>query len=338
MNAKVAIIVPVYNQEKYLRKCLDSLINQTFSDIEIICFNDASTDSSLSILQEYAAKDKRLQIINSKINIKQGGGRNAGIRKSTAPYIMFVDPDDWVAPNYVERYYSTAVETGAELVTGNYNIIIDGNCTQVCLWGKCLFQDTSTLKKLRLEIDVPIWVNIYKRELFFSNNLFFPENIQLGEDTVISSALFLAANKIIKIDDHLYNYTIISTSSSHIKDTSLFVNRFPTAIAAMNNLKRIDKDNCYEEEIITLFIRSYFALPIEWAMGSYDKVLYDQIQYAATTVTDYVSTEELNRFISTQPRGSQLVYRLALHSPRFAVITHRVIKQINNLRLLLRHK
>ena len=82
MNAKVAIIVPVYNQEKYLRKCLDSLINQTFSDIEIICFNDASTDSSLSILQEYAAKDKRLQIINSKINIKQGGGRNAGIRKS----------------------------------------------------------------------------------------------------------------------------------------------------------------------------------------------------------------------------------------------------------------
>lgn len=73
MNPKVAVIVPVYNQEKYLRKCLDSLINQTFQDIEIICFNDASTDSSLAILQEYAAKDSRMQVIDSQTNIKQGG-------------------------------------------------------------------------------------------------------------------------------------------------------------------------------------------------------------------------------------------------------------------------
>lgn len=72
MDAKVAIIVPVYNMEKYLRQSLDSLINQTFKDIEIICFNDASTDGSLAILQEYAAKDKRVQIVDSEVNIKQG--------------------------------------------------------------------------------------------------------------------------------------------------------------------------------------------------------------------------------------------------------------------------
>lgn len=73
MNPKVSVIVPIYNQEKYLRECLDSLVNQTFKDIEIICFNDASTDSSLSILQEYAAIDPRIQLIDSQVNIKQGG-------------------------------------------------------------------------------------------------------------------------------------------------------------------------------------------------------------------------------------------------------------------------
>lgn len=104
MKAKVSVIVPVYNMEKYLWQCLDSLVDQTLKEIEIICSNDASTDSSLEILQEYAAKDSRVKIIDSKANIKQGGGRNAGIPMAEADSVMSVDSDDWVALDFVESH------------------------------------------------------------------------------------------------------------------------------------------------------------------------------------------------------------------------------------------
>lgn len=172
MSPKVAIIVPVYNQEKYLRKCLDSLVNQTFRDIEIICFNDASTDSSLSILKEYAAKDSRITLIDNKINIKQGGGRNAGIRKSTAPYIMFVDSDDWVTSDFVDKHYKAAIVTDADIVLADYYQNYEAGNIQICLMGNNLPDDTELIKHKYLECGGPVWSSIYKRYLYEENNLF----------------------------------------------------------------------------------------------------------------------------------------------------------------------
>lgn len=116
MNPKATVIIPVYNMEKYLRECLDSVVEQSFRDIEIICFNDASTDNSLSILEEYAAKDSRIEVIDSKVNIKQGGGRNAGIRKASTDYVIFVDADDKISPSLVDTLYNTMLETKADIV------------------------------------------------------------------------------------------------------------------------------------------------------------------------------------------------------------------------------
>ena len=92
---KISIIVPVYNTEKFLEKCLNSLIKQTLKDIEIICINDGSIDNSLQILRKFANKDKRIQIIN-QTNSGLSIARNAGINKATGEYIGFVDSDDWV--------------------------------------------------------------------------------------------------------------------------------------------------------------------------------------------------------------------------------------------------
>ena len=93
----VSVIVPVYNVEKYLRQCLDSLISQTLQNIEIICVNDASPDNSLAILKEYEAKDKRIVVVDLYENMRQGGARNRGIEYARANYIAFVDSDDWVS-------------------------------------------------------------------------------------------------------------------------------------------------------------------------------------------------------------------------------------------------
>lgn len=115
---KVSIIVPVYNVEKYIRCCLDSLVNQTMSNIEIICINDGSTDNSLEILEEYAKKDDRIKIINQE-NKKQGAARNRGIEIAQGEFIGFVDSDDWVDLDYFEKLYTTALEYQSDVAVAS---------------------------------------------------------------------------------------------------------------------------------------------------------------------------------------------------------------------------
>ena len=116
----VSIVIPVFNVEKYIGKCLDSLISQTLHNIEIICVNDCSTDKSLDILRDYEAKDNRIVVIDLPRNIKQGGARNVGIKKARAPFLGFVDSDDWVSLDMYENLYTLAVTHDAEMVCGDY--------------------------------------------------------------------------------------------------------------------------------------------------------------------------------------------------------------------------
>lgn len=330
MGPKVAIIVPVFNMERYLSECLDSLVGQTFRDIEIICFNDASTDSSIEILREFAARDERFVIIDSPVNIKQGGGRNAGIRASRAPYIMFVDPDDWVEPDFVEKYYTKAIETGADIVTGDYNTVTEGKVEPVCNLGKNLPDNTELIKRLRLEIDVPIVVNIYKRELFYEYKLFFPENIQLGEDSVVAAPSFLAAKIICKIDYCLYNYRILPQTSSHGINLRLFRHRYPTAIMTWENLKRIDKDNKYTKEINSLFIRYYYTMPFYWGLGL-EKIPYEDIRKSVVNIYKFLTKKEINIYLSNQARSVRLCFAVLPYSVRGAVLLQKSITAINKI-------
>lgn len=330
MEPKVAIIVPVFNMKRYLSECLDSLVGQTFRDIEIICFNDASTDSSIDILREYAARDERFVIIDSPVNIKQGGGRNAGIRAARAPYIMFVDPDDWVEPDFVEKYYTKAIETGADIVTGDYNTVTEGKVEPVCNLGKNLPDDTELIKRLRLGIDVPIVVNIYKRELFYEYKLFFPENIQLGEDSVVAAPSFLAAKIICKIDYCLYNYRILPQTSSHGINLRLFRHRYPTAIMTWENLKRIDKDNKYTKEINCLFIRYYYTMPFLWAL-SLKKIPYEDIRKSVKTIYKLLPKNEISSYLSRQSRGIRLCCNVLPYTVRGAVLLQKSITAINKI-------
>ncbi len=116
--AKVSVIVPVYNVEKYLEECIESLINQTLTDIEIICINDGSTDNSLKILEELQKKDNRIKIINQK-NSGVSSARNNGIENATGEYIGFVDSDDWIDSDYYEKLYNTAKKYNSDIAAGD---------------------------------------------------------------------------------------------------------------------------------------------------------------------------------------------------------------------------
>ena len=120
---KVSVIVPCYNTEKYLSKCLDSLVNQTLKEIEIVCVNDGSTDNTLSILREYESKYKDKIVIIDKPNEGTWDTRWAGIKKARGEYIGFIDSDDYVSPNFASKLYNAARKTNADLVVCGYDRI-----------------------------------------------------------------------------------------------------------------------------------------------------------------------------------------------------------------------
>lgn len=124
MAPKVSVIIPVYNVENYLRQCLDSVINQTLDDIEIICVNDGSTDGSLDILREYEAKDSRVIVVTQK-NINAGAARNSGLKIARGEYLSFLDSDDFFEPQMLERAYTLAVHKKADIVVYRCDFFYD---------------------------------------------------------------------------------------------------------------------------------------------------------------------------------------------------------------------
>lgn len=123
MIPKVSIIIPVYNTEKYLTQCLSSALNQTLKEIEIIVVNDASTDRSLNIIQEFKKKDNRIQLINFEKNKGNGIGRNTALNKAKGNYILFLDSDDWLENKAAEVCYIQAEKRKYELLLLSYNEI-----------------------------------------------------------------------------------------------------------------------------------------------------------------------------------------------------------------------
>jgi glycosyltransferase involved in cell wall biosynthesis len=120
---KVSVIIPIYNAERYLAECLDSLLCQTLQEIEIICADDASTDRSRDILADYAVRDPRVKLVLSEVNGRQGTARNLGLYEATAPYIGFVDADDFVSAEYFEHLYGAIIKHDADIVITLYQHI-----------------------------------------------------------------------------------------------------------------------------------------------------------------------------------------------------------------------
>ena len=137
-NPKISVIIPVYNVEDYLEECLDSIINQTFKDLEIICINDGSQDNSLNILEEYAEKDNRIKIITTK-NQGLSAARNRGLENITGDYVYFIDSDDYLELTAFEELYAVSEEKSLDLIHFKFD-----NCSCVKFanfFSICLFPD-----------------------------------------------------------------------------------------------------------------------------------------------------------------------------------------------------
>ena len=166
---KVSVIIPCYNVEKYVGQCLDSVRGQTMPDLEIICVNDGSTDSTLDVLNKYAAQDSRIHII-SQDNAGLSVARNAGLKYASGEYIAFLDPDDFVASDYYGSMYLRAQDMDADLVIGNDIWYWDDCQMQIGVTHYRNFSDkksviTNHQDKIRILSACAVWNKLYKRSL-----------------------------------------------------------------------------------------------------------------------------------------------------------------------------
>ena len=223
MNEKITVIVPVYNVEHYLDKCLDSLINQTYKNLEIIVINDGSTDNSGTICQEYAQKDNRIIYIE-KENGGQSEARNMGLDRMTGSYVTFVDSDDWVEPNYVEILYKKLLEYCADIAIGNYysyneqegifyfHIFGDSYYEKV-YDNVSIFENLYESQEMKSFALISIFGKLYKADLV--KHLRFDIG-KLGEDGYLNQKIYLLAEKTIYLNKGLYAYRQREGSSSRI--------------------------------------------------------------------------------------------------------------------------
>ena len=251
---KVSVIIPVYNVEEYLKECLDSVINQTLKEIEIICIDDCSTDSSYSILEEYAKKDSRIVLIKNKENMGVGYNRNIGIKEAKGEYIGFIDSDDYISEDYYENLYNTAKKYNSDVVN-TLNVSNDKEGNIFNYW--CHIDNFVKIKKYyeyesnNLFNNVDFYskylvtfnpVNkIFLKKFILDKDIYFIEKkINAAEDADFIIRLFLNSPKVSFNNHSKYFYRINSNSSTSMSYKYLKYNL--SAIEYMENTINYCKD------------------------------------------------------------------------------------------------
>ena len=218
---KISVILPIYNVEQYLKQSLDSVVNQTLKEIEIICVDDCSTDNSYKILQEYASKDSRFVVLKQDKNQGSGAARNRALDIAKGEYIMFLDPDDWFELDACELCYNQIKENNNDLVVFKYNKFYEKyEIKEVKDREIKPFLKAKDKKKIIISdletnylVSAFIWRFCYKKELINSNNIRF-HNHHLMQDQPFFIEIFICANDISVIDKDLYNYRVRYSSNT----------------------------------------------------------------------------------------------------------------------------
>jgi len=218
-DCKVSVIIPVHNCEQFLRQCIDSVLSQTLSEIEVILINDASTDSSQVIIDEYLANDDRIQVVQLENNKGVSVARNTGIDKSTGQYLIFVDADDyWIDQRMLENLYAKSILEQADLTS----------------FGFCRVDEAGKQKDISVEaaavvnprqqknwsIKYNAWAKFISRKYLSEHEIAFKPSLIMGEDALFSITLYCNANKLVVMDDVYYCYRTNPYGVNHAPWTS----------------------------------------------------------------------------------------------------------------------
>ncbi|MBO7244764.1 MAG: glycosyltransferase [Alphaproteobacteria bacterium] len=254
---KISVIVPVYNVEKFLPKCLDSILNQTFKDFEVIILDDGSTDKSAKILDEYAKKETRFKIIH-KENSGYGSSMNLGISQATGDYISIVEPDDFIDETMFEKLYSIANKEKADVVKSNYYSFVTATNKSTPKIG--IKEDTKisnpNIKDILtlLKLGPTIWTALYRRAFLVQNNIQFLNSPGASyQDLGFNFKTLIMAKKIALTNQAYYHYRTDNEGSSVKNPNKIF--------CVCDEFKEIERyikeQNKYEELKTILPIAKY---------------------------------------------------------------------------------
>lgn len=291
---KLSIIVPVYNVEKYLPKCLESLIKQTLKDIEIICVNDGSMDNSLAILKEFASKDSRIRIID---NQHQGVAktRNTGIEQSTGEYIGFVDSDDYIDIDFFEKLYNSATKSNSDIAIASilkhknffniYNAKYTKEETAITI------QDKIKLCEDKKHFFFYAWNKIYHSGFIKENNIKFSEG-QIYEDVMFAIKALYYSNKIISVYGTKYHYIEHENSLTKYKDKT--GEKEQDLIKAYSELQEFcNSKNIEIPERLNYYTKENFGFILNLYKGKYQSKIQLFNIFTIATISNYSETRNL---------------------------------------------
>ncbi len=219
--SKISVIIPCFNARDYINECLESLLNQSLKEIEIIAINDGSSDDTIKILNEFANTDNRFIIIDQKNN-GASAARNVGIEASSGEFIMFLDSDDFLSSNGIlNKLYNIALNLDADIVFGDFNYYKNGEikyqknyiCNEGIVDKERFLFDYFTLNPSKSTFPT-VCAKIIKTEILKNNNLKFLKDVFIAEDANLNAKIIWLANKIAKLNDPIYNYRIGDNNSS----------------------------------------------------------------------------------------------------------------------------
>ena len=288
MSIKVSVIIPVYNVEKYLRECLESVVSQTLEDIEIIAVNDGSPDNSLSILKEYSAKDSRIVIID-KQNEGVGKARNDGINAASGEFLAFMDSDDFYpSADVLKTLYDTAIKNSVKICGGpKIKLNTDGTFDKTDLSfeeADILFSASGLTNYSDYQYDYGYWQFIFERKMLVENGIYFPPYRRFQDPPFFVRAM-AAAGKFYMTECESYCYRMVPSEAKYsVKNTVDFLLGLIDNIefSKQNDLaklhylcaKRLDREGSFmatrnlfdsgAKQIISLLIKAVASIDTRW--------------------------------------------------------------------------
>ncbi len=304
---QISVIIPAYNTERYIKKCINSVINQTFNDIEVICIDDGSTDETGKILDVYAQKDKRVKVIHQN-NSGQAEAKKNGIKIASGKYIAFIDSDDWIKKNMYEEMYFYAQKFDTDAVCCGYFSIKENSCVEVLpdvksgLYGedKHIYRYLYDIDKSKVLLNWTYWTYLFKREKIYEY-VMKVTNIEQAEDVVAVWSFLVNAESLYVLDKAYYYYRVRQGSSCRRENPNFLTNINKAYILLKEEFNKnshadfllrvlkyamfdiVQSGSCFTSERQDFFMFPYEKIPLKsrivlYGAGMVGKSYYRQIQ------------------------------------------------------------
>jgi glycosyltransferase involved in cell wall biosynthesis len=299
---KLSVIIPCYNVENYVEKCINSLLQQTLNDIEIIVVNDGSKDNTLKILKKLVKENTNIKLIDKK-NAGVSAARNDALKIAKGEYIGFLDSDDWVEKDMFEKMYNKAIKENLDIVACDTNAVYPDKNIII----KSNISESSTPQELMLNAYAVIWNKIYKREIL--KGIEFKEGMTFCEDVLFLYMIYSRVNKVGSIEEPLHYYLQREGSLTYTYDKKLYqlIDSLDNVVDFYKKEKKLKK---YHDEIEYSYVRYLYATFIKRLAKTKNKEEFKKgISYVIKKVNETFPKYKKNKYINTlKPKNIYLKY------------------------------